>query len=277
MTARRTVSASDVVFFLLLLGATLVILVPFVWAILSSFKDNADIFTSSFNFPSEWRWENYRDAWVGGRFNRYVGNSILIAIPTVLMVLVFASAAGYAFAKLVFPGRDFIFYAFLFGLTVPTFALLINLYYTLNTLGLVDKRMGVVFAEVAGGIPLGVFIMRQFFREVANEYLDAARIDGANEFQIFGRIMMPMAKPAIYAVAIFTFMSTWNAFTLPYLLLPSDAKRTIPVGLLYFQDRYTADYGLIFAAIVMSLIPTVLIYIAFQRQFVQGLSAGSLK
>ncbi len=277
LAPRKPISLADGFFFLILLASTVVIIVPFVWALLSSFKDTADIFTSSFDLPTVWRWENYPNAWFGGRFYRYIGNSVYIAIPTVALVLTLAAAAGYAFAKLQFPGRDLIFYLFIFGLTVPTFSLLINLYYTMSALGLIDKRAGVVFAEVAGGLPLGVFVMRQFFREVASEYLDAARIDGANEFQIFARIMLPMARPALYALAIFTFMSTWNAFTLPYILLPTDALRTIPVGLLYFQDLYTARYGLIFAAICMALIPTVLIYTVFQRHFTQGLATGSLK
>ena len=274
---KRTSSTGDVIFFVLLLISTVVILVPFIWAILSSLKSNSDIFTSAFALPRTWHWENYPEAWTGGHFSRYVGNSVLIAIPTVLMVLTFASAAGYGFAKVPFPGRTVIFYLFLFGLTIPTFALLINLYFTMSSLDLIDRRMGVVFAEVASGIPLGVFIMRQFFLQVAGEYVDAARIDGANEFQIFARIMLPIARPALYAVAIFTFMASWNAFTLPFLLLTTDAKRPIPVGLLFFQDRYTADYRLIFAAIVMALIPAVIIYVTFQRQFVQGLASGTLK
>lgn len=274
---RRPVTWADGFFFILLLATSAVIVIPFVWALLSSLKDTAEIFTSSFELPRVWRWENYPNAWFGGRFYRYIGNSIYIAIPTVILVLAFAAGAGYAFAKLKFPGRDFLFYVFLFGMTVPTFALLINLYYTMSSLGLLNMRLGVVFAEVAAGMPLGVFVMRQFFKQVEGEYLDAARIDGANEFQIFGRIMLPMARPALYALSIFTFMSTWNAFTLPYILLPTDSLRTIPVGLLYFQDLYTARYGLIFAAIVMALLPTVLIYAFFQRHFTQGLATGSLK
>lgn len=268
---------SELVLFLLLLVITAFVLVPFVWAVLSSFKNNADLFSSAFALPTEWRWQNYVNAWVQGRLYQYAFNSVLITLPTVILVVMLASAAGYAFAKIEFPGRNLVFYIFLFGLTIPVFALLVSLYFTMNSLGLTDTRWGVVFAETALGIPLGIFIMRQFFRDVPDDYLDVARIDGANEFQIYTRIMLPMARPALSALAIFTFMSTWNAFTLPYLLLSSDAKRPIPVAMIYFQDRYTADYGLMFAAIIISVIPTALIYSAFQRHFVQGLTSGSLK
>jgi ABC-type glycerol-3-phosphate transport system permease component len=176
-----------------------------------------------------------------------------------------------------FPGSQIVFYLFLLGLAIPTNAILIPLYYTVRDLKLLDTLPGVILPQVGGAMPFGVFLMRAFFRSLPSELEDAARIDGCSDFGVYRHIMLPLSTGALGALLIFTFMASWNDFLIPYLFIHDQAKRTIPLGLLYFQGAYVNEYRLIFAGIVMSFVPTLGLYAIFQRQFVSGITVGAVK
>ncbi|MGQ9629254.1 MAG: carbohydrate ABC transporter permease [bacterium] len=253
----------------------LIAIIPFIWACLNSVKTNDEILGKPFSPPARPQWGNFREAWVGGHLGIYFKNSVYISVPVVLFSVLVSSLAGYAFGKIRFWGSNAVFYLFLFGLTIPIQSIIIPLYYILLDLRVLDSPLGVILPSIGG--PFGIFLMRAFFRQLPGELVDAGRIDGCTEFGVFWRIMLPLAKPAMVTLIIITFMGSWNDYLLPLVVLHSDANRTIPLGIVHFQQEYLTDYRLVFAAIVISFTPVIVLYIIFQRQFIQGIAGGALK
>ncbi len=257
--------------------ALLIAVVPFLWVIVGSFKSNAEIFQSPFALPRTWRYENFARAWVEGQFGTYFFNSLGIAIPTTLLILACGSLAGFAFARLKFWGSTVLFYVFLSSLAISTNSIMIPLFHMIYNVGLVDSYWGVVFPTVASHMPMAAFLMRSFFRSLPNELEDAARIDGCNNFGVYWHIMLPLSRGALLGLAIFSFMDSWNAFLVPLLVLRDQAMRTIPLGLIVFQGQYLSEYSILFAGVVISFIPTLVVYFALQRHFEKGIMIGSVK
>ena len=257
--------------------ALVMAVVPFLWAVLNSLKGDDAIFNEPFSLPEKPRFANFAEAWRVGRFGIYLWNSVVVAVPTVLLSLTCSSLAGYSFARLRFPGNRWLFYAFLFGLAIPTNAILIPLFYTVRGLGLLDNLLGVILPQVATSLPFGIFMMRAFFRTLPGELEDAARIDGCTDLGVYRHIMLPLSTGTLGTLLIFSFMASWNDFLIPYLFIREDRLRTIPLGLLYFQGAYVTEYRLLFAAIVISFVPTLILYLVFQRRFVEGITVGAVR
>lgn len=269
--------ASGIVKYAVLLFWLLVALMPFIWMWSSAFKSSREIFRDPFALPTTINIDNLINAWTVGRFGNYIGNSIIITIPTVLGVLVLACLAGYGIARYNFRGRTVIFYLFLLGIMVPFQSVMIPLYYNLRDYGLLGTYGAMILPAVGLGLPFGIFLMQAFFRGLPEELADAARVDGCNEFQTFGLVILPLARPAVSTLFVFQFMWTWNAFLMPLLYMQRESLRPLPLGLMFFQGRYTSDYGMLAAGISIATLPVILIYILFQRQFIRGLTAGALK
>jgi ABC-type glycerol-3-phosphate transport system permease component len=254
---------------------------PFVLVLSTALKD-PDLSTGNpFQLFSSFRPDNFVDAWTLGNFGRYFVNTLVIMIPTVLGVVVLASMTGYALARFEFPGRTALFYLFILGLMVPFFALMIPLYYNLKDYGLLNTPLAVILPSIAGaggtGLPLGVFLMRAFFLDLPNELADAARVDGCGEWDVFRRVMAPLAKPGASALAILTFLSAWNTFLLPLLYLQGENNRTLATGLLLFTGGRTRELELTAAATLIMLAPVVIFFMLFQKQFITGLTPGAVK
>ncbi len=230
-----------------------------------------------FGLPWPPIWENVANAWVKGRFGDYLMNSVIIAIPTVIGVVVLSALAGYGIARFKFPGRALAFGAILLGLTIPFQSVMIPLYYQLLQMGLLGSYWAVILPGIAFGLPFGVFLMAAFFEDLPKELHEAARVDGCSELRIFWSVMLPLAKPAVSTLIVFQFMRTWNEFLMPLLYLQDEAKRPIPLGLMFFQGTYTKDIGLIAAGVTLATVPVIIVYLIFQRQFVRGLTAGAVK
>jgi raffinose/stachyose/melibiose transport system permease protein len=270
-------NAGQVPLYLVLTVALLVAVVPFIWVIVSSVKSSGEIFASPFGLPRAWRWSNYETAWVEGHFGTYFFNSLAIAVPTVLLILGCGSLAGFAFARLKFFGSTAIFYVFLASLAISTNSIMIPLFHMIYNLGLIDSYWGVVLPTVASHMPMASFLMRAFFRSLPGELEDAARIDGCNNWGVYWYVMLPLARGALLGLSIFAFMDSWNAFLVPLLVLRDAALRTIPLGLIVFQGQYLSDYSVLFAGVVISFIPTLIVYFALQRHFEKGITIGSVK
>ena len=250
---------------------------PFVWIWLTALKEPSELLDNIFGFPSSFNWQNFTQAWVKGRFGTYFKNSIIITVPTVAGVCLFSALAGYAFGKLKFIGRNFLFFLFLLGLMIPFQAIMVSLYYELRDLHILMTYWAAILPMAALGLPLGVFIMRAFFKGLPFELMDAALIDGCNQFGVFWRVMLPSAAPALSSVAVFQSLQSWNDFLVPLLYLQKDELRPLTVGLMLFKGRYTINYPMLAAGATIVTLPLIIIYIIFQRQFIKGLTAGALK
>ncbi len=254
------------------------ILAPFAWLIVSSLKTEAEIgMANPFSWPGNLMWRNYLDAWQIGGFGELVGNSLLNLAGVVALTLLTCAPAGYALAKIRFPGREWLFYAFILGLTIPIQAIVIPLYQVLFGLGLVNTLTGIVLAQVSNGIPFGIFLMRSFFMGVPDELVEAAKIDGATHFQILTKVFLPISTPAIQALVIISALSTWNDFFLPLVVLISPEVQTLPLGLVRFAGTYSSEYRLVFAGTVISFLPIIVLYLLTQRRFTEGLTQGAIK
>jgi ABC-type glycerol-3-phosphate transport system permease component len=263
--------------YIVLVFFVLVALVPILVMWMAALKSSAEIFNDPFSLPTVLHWENLVKAWTVGHFRQYVGNSLLVTIPTVTGVVALSSMAGYAFGRLKFAGSKLWFYLFLLGLMVPFQSIMIPMYYDLKDLNLFGTYWAMILPATALGLPFGIFLMQAFFHGLPAELADAARVDGCSEFGVFFKIMLPLTKPAVSTLVVFQFMWTWNAFLMPLLFLNEESLRPISLGLMFFSGRYTLNYGLVAAGVTLATLPLIVVYIVFQRQFMRGLTAGAIK
>ena len=250
---------------------------PLLLAWFTAFKSAEQQLVNPYGLPIPPTLENLTEAWTVGRFGVYFKNSVIISIADVIGMVIISSLAGYAFARMQFPGQKLLLYGLLIGLTIPVAAIIIPLYLTMRDFRLLNTYGSVIIADIALAAPIFVFIMRAFFKDLPAELDDAARIDGANEFQIFWQIMLPLARPGLLTVALLEFLWSWNDLFLPLVFLVSDELRTLPVGMLFFQGKFTIDYGLMSAGVLIISLPVTILFLIFQRDFVKGLASGALK
>ncbi|MEZ4861809.1 MAG: carbohydrate ABC transporter permease [Caldilineaceae bacterium] len=272
---------NQVLIFLLLTVGALVFTLPFLWLVSSSLKVPAKIFL----FPPQWipdpvRWQNYSEALTAAPFGRYFLNTIVIVLLNQLGILFTASLAGYSFARLRFTGREFVFTVLLSTIMLPWAVTMIPQYILFRYLDWLNTFLPLVVPSWFGVGPGGVFyifLLRQFYRTIPGEYADAARIDGASEFGIYWRVMLPMIRPALTVVAIFTFLHHWNDFMAPLIYLTAPERYTISVGLAAFRGLYATDWHYLMAASTATVIPVLLLFFAAQRYFIQGVVMSGLK
>jgi raffinose/stachyose/melibiose transport system permease protein len=221
--------------------------------------------------------ENFAVAWQQGHFAEYMKNSIVIAVIVVVVALVLSVMSGYVLGILRPPGSDIMFYIFLLGIMVPTEAIVLPLFFDLRNLNLTDTVWAIALPQIAQSLAFGTFWMRAFFRGVDPAMLEAARLDGAGHARIMWSILVPLGKPAIVTQIVLTFMWTWNDFLIPLIMSPSGQFRTAPLGLAFFQGQYTSGTTLLAAAAVLVALPMVILYLFLQRNFISGMTEGSVK
>ena len=266
-----------IIWLLLVIGSALM-MVPFLWLVSSSLKSPAQLWV----FPPQWipnpvKWSNYREALTTLPFHIYFKNTILIVTFTLFGVLGSSSLSAYGFARLRFPGRDAIFMILLSTMMLPGVVLMIPQFVMFRNLGWIDTFKPLIIPHYFGGGAFNVFLLRQFFRSLPEELSDAARIDGCGEFKIYYRIILPLAKPALATIGIFTFMGTWNDFMGPLIYLNSPEKRTLALGLASFRSLYATHWNLLMAASTVMVIPIIVLFFGAQRHFVQGIVLTGLK
>jgi ABC-type glycerol-3-phosphate transport system permease component len=260
-----------------LLVTAFVSVAPVAVIVSMALKTNTELATNPLGLPRQWIFQNFVDAWSQARIGRYIMNSAMVAAPALAVVVVTSSLAGYAFATMRFRGRDAIFVAFLAGLMMPAVSVVTALSFIEQDLGIYDTLPGLVLAEAAMCVPLSVFIMRSAFRDLPHELRDAVLIDGGTELTAFWRVMLPLARPAVSAVAVLTFLTVWNDYLLPLVLINTEELRTVPLGLAFLKTSFTADIVLIAASTALAALPSVAVYMVLQRQFIQGIAQGSIK
>ena len=254
----------------------LVMLAPFVWMLSASLKLNRDVFTFPIQWiPAEPRWQNYVDIWTKIPLGLFVWNTAKITIAVTILQLLTSSFAAYAFAKLQFPFRDTLFLGYVATIAMPWQVYMVPQFLLMRDLGLHNTHWSLIVLQAFTAF--GVFLMRQFYQSIPDELCEAARIDGMNEYQIWWRIMLPLSKPALSTLTIFTFVTTWNDFLGPLIYLTKTDLKTIQIGLRMFISQYSAEYGLIMAASVVALIPVLVVFLALQRFFIEGIASTGLK
>ncbi|GAA0133356.1 carbohydrate ABC transporter permease [Paenibacillus sp. YSY-4.3] len=267
----------QVILYVVLSLLLIVIVAPIFWAILGSFKTNFEIANYPFALPASWKLDNFFEAWNLGNFKRYFFNSAYITVSGMILVALVACPAGYAFAQFAFKGRNLLFYLFLIGMQLPVQAIIIPVFFQLKAMGIIDTLSGVVLVSAAEALPFSIFLMRNTFKDVPAELRESAQIDGASEWRTYLQVMLPLAKPGLVALLVFTFMNIWNDFLTPLVLLISNDNFTMSIGLYSFTGENATNFALIFAGTVISMIPSIIVYMIFQRQFIEGMSAGSGK
>ena len=227
--------------------------------------------------PDPFTWDNYVQAWTSQDFSRYAMNSLIVAVATTLLSVLVSSMMAYGFARFEFRGRDVIFRVLLLGLMVPAMMLIIPQFILAKYLGLLDSLLGLIVFYVAGTLALNVFLLRGFFAALPIELDQAMQVDGANAWTRYWRLAMPLARPALATVSIFTFLASWDEFAWALTIINSPQNRTLPLAIQMFQGQNATQWGLVFAASVIAVIPVIVVYLIFQRHFVQGLTSGAVK
>jgi ABC-type glycerol-3-phosphate transport system permease component len=274
LTRRRTMLGGK---HLLLVCLSLLMLFPLVLTVSTALKSERDVQVNPFGLFSSFSTENIVAAWTQGSFGDYVLNSFLLSVPSTLLVVVLSTMGGYAFARLPFFGRTFLFYLVLLGLLVPFFAYMIPLYFQLRSMGLLDTLLGVNLVLASTGLSFGTFFMRAFFSDLPTELEEAARIDGASEWQIFARVMLPLVTSGAGALAVFTFLQNWNNFLVPLLYMPGGEYRPLTTGLYLFLAGRSTDLGPLAAGTLITILPVVILFVAMQRQVTEGFLSGAVK
>ncbi len=252
-------------------------LFPLILTVSTAFKTQQDVRVNPFGMFSSFSFENVVTAWTVGSFDDYVLNTFILSVPSTLLVVVLSTMAGYAFARLPFPGRTVLFYLVVLGLLVPFFTYMIPLYYQLQGMGLLNTLPGVILVLTTTGLAFGTIFMRAFFSELPTELEQAARIDGASELQIFTRVMLPLVSSGAGALAVFTFLQNWNNLLVPLLYLPGGDFRPLTLGLYVFLGGRGIDIGPLAAGTLITMLPVVVLFIALQRQVTRGILAGAVK
>ncbi|MDH6370248.1 sugar ABC transporter ATP-binding protein [Paenibacillus sp. VTT E-133280] len=265
-----------VLVYILLFATVLCMLVPYIWMLSSSLKLNKDVFS----FPMQWipanpRWENFVDIWTRIPLDRFIYNTAKLSIIVTILQLLTSSFAAYAFSKLQFRGKNVLFLGYIATIAIPWQAYMVPQFILMRYMGLNNTHLAIILLQAFSAF--GVFLMRQFYQGVPDELCEAARIDGLSEYGIWARIMLPLSKPALSTLTIFTFVATWNDFLGPMIYLTDTKLKTIQIGLRMFISQYSAEYGLIMAASVVSIIPVVIVFLALQKYFVQGVAASGIK
>jgi raffinose/stachyose/melibiose transport system permease protein len=264
--------------YLVLCGAAAVVLYPFAMLILGSLKDEPEFFQNPVGLPSHFAWLNYAIGWQQAHIPQYSVNSMIVASGTVCLTVACATTASFGLSRFRFRGRNVIYLSFVVLLTLPVQVYIIPLYIIVVRSGLADRLLGLVLVYTAGNLPLAVFLFKTYFDGLPVDLLDAAKLDGCTEWQVFRRIVLPLSRPVIATVSIFTFVQAWNEFFLALVFIHTPERLTLPLGLQnFFVNQFQTQFPQLFATLALSIAPLVIVYLILQRQFIAGLTAGAVK
>jgi len=265
------------ILWILLLVLLILLVMPVIWTVLNAFKSNFDIMNHPFSLPKTFDLSNIIGAWQLGHFNIYLKNTFVVTISVIILAVILSSPAAYAFAQLTFKGSNMLFYLLFVGMSVPSQAVVISVFYRLKSFHMINSLTGLILVLVGLGVPFNIFLMRNTYKSIPKELRESAYIDGASEWRTFLTIFFPLGKAGTLALIVFAFVDTWNEYMYPLVLLISPAKYVVSIGVASFQTELQTNFGYIFGAAVLSLIPSILVYLIFQRSFVQGVTVGSTK
>jgi N-acetylglucosamine transport system permease protein len=257
----------------------LLIVLPLLWALLTAFKSDQEIFTSPWGLPAEWRIENFARAWTEGNIGTYFINSLIVVVCATALVMLLGAMTAYVIARYTFPGRDILYYAFVSGMAFPIILVLIPLFFVVKNFGLTGTYLGLILVYTAYALPFTVFFLVGFFRTLPASLIEAGLLDGCSHAGVFFRIMLPLAKPGIISVGIFNFLGLWNQFMLPVVLMTNKDHYVLSQGLavLAANQGYRSDWSALFAGLVIAILPVLVVYVVFQRRIQEGLAVGAFR
>ncbi|MBS7339652.1 MAG: carbohydrate ABC transporter permease [Suilimivivens sp.] len=276
-SAHKKAVAGKICVYIILILLALVMIIPFLWMLSASIKSDREVFQMN---PFVWipenpKWSNYKEIWTKIPFATFVGNTVYLTIVVTALQLLTSSFAAYSFAKLEFKHKNGLFLAYIATIAMPWQVYMVPQFIMMRKMGLNDKLLAIICLQAFSAF--GVFMMKQFYEGIPDDLCEAARIDGMSEYRIYAKIMLPLSKPALSTLTIFTFVTTWNDYLGPLIYLKSQEKKTIQLGLKMFISQYSSDYGLIMAGSVLSLIPVLLMFLFLQKYFVEGVASTGLK
>ncbi len=273
----RNALIGKIILYLILIIITIVMIIPFLWMLSASIKTDREVFKMN---PFVWipevpRWDNYVKIWTKIPMLKFVENTVFLTIIVTFLQLLTSSFAAYSFAKLEFKHKNAIFLAYIATIAMPWQVYMVPQFIMMRAMGLNDKLLAMICLQAFSAF--GVFMMKQFYEGIPSELCEAARIDGMSEYKIYAKIMLPLSKPALSTLTIFTFVNTWNDYLGPLIYLKTESKKTIQLGLKMFIGQYSSEYGLIMAGSVLSLIPVIIVFLCLQKYFVEGVASTGLK
>lgn len=261
----------------LTLGAAVMVM-PFVYMLSTSFKSQTYVLTIPPQFlPHPATLDNYHRVWTSEGFPRYFVNSLVVAVTSTAFSLLLSSMMAYAFARFRFIGREALFKLLLLGLMVPAMMLIIPQFVLAKHLGLIDSLQGLVVFYAGSTLSLNTFLLRGFFQAIPSELEEAMEVDGAGAISRYWRLILPLSRPVLATCTIFTFLASWDEFPWALTIISSPEKRTLPIAIALFQGQNSTLWGLVFAASIIAVLPVIVIFLVFQRHFVQGLTSGAVK
>ena len=261
--------------FLILISVTYIL--PLLWVFNVSFKTNKEIFTSPFALPENVTFDNFSFAWTAGRLGTATLNSFIVCVVALVLSMLIGSMAAFGIARMRWRGAKLAMTYFLTGMMIPIHCVLIPLFTRFAKIGLSNTLTGIIIPYVTFSLPITIFIMTGFFKGMPNELIECACIEGANIFQIFSKICLPLGKTGLCVTGLMTFIGNWNELLLAMVFISDDNKKTLPVALSKFVGPYNTNYSQMFAAIIIAIIPTIVVYCLFSNQIVDGLTAGAVK
>lgn len=267
---------SSILLIIILTFLALITLVPFIWMLSASFKANNDVFTVPIKWiPTSWHPENYSIIWSRIPLLTFFKNTAFLSIVITLIQLFTSSFAAYGFSKMKFKGRDFLFLAYIGTIAIPWQSYMIPQFIMMRQLHLTDTLWSLVLLQAFNAF--GVFLLKQYYSSIPDSLIESARIDGLSEWGIYGKIILPLTKPALASLTIITFVNTWNDYMGPFIYLSSTANKTIQLGLKMFIGLYDAEFALIMAASVVSILPVAMVFLSMQKYFIEGIATSGMK
>ena len=276
MKSLKQSRTKKILVYLFLVIASIIMLIPFIWMLSASIKATQEVFSVPFRLiPAIPRWINYKDIWTTIPLLTFIGNTTFLTIVVTILQLLTSSFAAYAFAKLEFKHRNKLFLMYIATIAMPWQVYMVPQFIMMRAMGLNNKLTAIICLQAFSAF--GVFMMKQFYTGIPNDLCEAARIDGMSEYRIWWKIMLPLSKPALSTLTIFTFVNTWNDYLGPLIYLKSESKKTVQLGLKMFIGQFSAEYGLIMAGSVITLIPVVVVFLLLQKNFVEGVASTGIK
>lgn len=273
----KKASIAKIAIYIFLILLAFIYLAPLVWMLFVSVKDNAEIFSSPFALPQRIQWENYTFAWTAGLLGKATLNSAMVCVVTLILSMIIGSMAAFAIARMRWKFAKLMMTYFMIGMMVPVHCVLIPLFKTFSAMGLYNSLLGLIIPYTTFSLPITIFIMTGFFENMPRELFEAACIDGCTIYKCFTTIALPLSKTGLFVTGLMSFVANWNELLLAMVFISDDTKKTLPVSLSKFVGPYNTNYVQMFAAIIIAIIPTVIVYCCFSNQIVDGLTAGAVK